>query len=135
MVVLALDYGEKRLGLAITSDEQTTLPLARLSYQNESELLRRLTQVCQEYQVGRLVVGLPLTAAGAVGEAAQRIVRFARKLGCKLNLPVSFVNERLTTYAAQQKSKDLKQQGIKEPPTDDSLAAQFILQDYLESLK
>jgi putative pre-16S rRNA nuclease len=101
--VLAIDYGRRRIGLAL-SDELGLLaqPLETLERRNRQSDLRRLSELVRKRGVQRLLVGLPLRLDGAAGEMAEEAARFALRLGKQLRLPVELVDERLTSWEAEQ---------------------------------
>jgi len=130
--ILAVDYGRKRIGLAL-SDElgvtaQPLLTLVRTNYRND---LRRLREICREHSVGRIIVGHPLHMTGAAGEMAAEAERFSIRLRKNLGLPVELVDERLTTWAAEQIAAETKPSRNKKQPLD-AVAAAVLLRDYLE---
>lgn len=143
--VLAIDYGRKRLGLAL-SDELgvTARPLATLPRTNRRDDLRRIRLLAREHQVRCIVVGLPLRLDGTTGEMALEAKRFATRLAQNLGLPVELADERLTSWEAGQtplngrrgRAKAKSDAGAgnrvsaKNAPRDD-VAAALILRDYL----
>src|SRR5215472_10370836 len=102
-VVLAIDYGKKRLGLAL-SDELgvTTRPLATWSRTNRRHDLARLRDLARQNAVRRIVVGLPLHLDGAKSEMSREAEAFAARVEKALGLPVELVDERLSSWEAQQ---------------------------------
>ncbi len=137
--VLAIDYGHKRFGLAI-SDELgvTSRPLSTFARTNRRDDLRRLRLLAREHGVRRIVVGLPLRLDGAESEMAAEATRFAARLTQHLGLPVELADERLTSWEASQyapaKSRAHGEQRKSEKrATRDDIAAAIILRDYLAS--
>jgi putative holliday junction resolvase len=134
--VLAIDYGRKRFGLAI-SDELgvTSRPLATLARTNRRDDLRRIRLLARENEVRCIVVGLPLRLDGAAGEMAAEATLFAKRLVQHLGLPVEMADERLTSWEAAErasaKSRDHGKPG--KHATRDEVAAAIILRDYLAS--
>ena len=126
MRYLALDLGERRIGLAVGDDEAgvaRALPsLQRRTREGDLEVLRR---VIRDEGVQTLLIGLPLTLRGEEGPQAGRIREQAERLRTGLGLPLEFLDERLTTRAAARyrtgKRFDL-----------DSAAAALLLQDRLD---
>ena len=151
---LAIDYGRRRLGLAV-SDEQRTLakPLETLERVNRRYDLSRLRQTVREHAVTQVVVGLPLRLDGTEGEMADEARDFAARMEKSLHLPVALVDERLTSWEAQEERKAMagRPRGPAEhqssrrgkhpvaapskahraPDGVDSLAAALILEEYL----
>ena len=136
--ILAIDYGRKRLGLAISDPLRLTArPLATWIRLNRGHDLARLRRLCREYEVSLIVVGWPLQLAGTRGEMAAEAVRFAERVRAHLGIPAELVDERLSSWEAEQtltetaggksRSRNRKRQSL------DELAAAVILRDYLRS--
>jgi putative Holliday junction resolvase len=130
--VLALDIGAKRVGVAVSDEMRLTVrPLAALRGTNWKQLVKALSELCEEFDVRQVVLGLPLRLDGDEGDAAAEVRRVARKLELTLNLPVSFQDERLTSKTAEAA---LRREGLGEREIlakADSEAAAIILRDYL----
>jgi putative transcription antitermination factor YqgF len=101
--ILAIDYGHKRFGLAV-SDELglTARPLATMARTNRRDDLRRLRLLAREHGVRCIVVGLPLRLDGSESEMALEARSFATRVARNLGLPVELVDERLTSWEAAQ---------------------------------
>jgi putative Holliday junction resolvase len=101
---LGVDFGEKRIGLA-TSDASGLLATPRLSIRRQSDeaAIEAIAAFCREEEVEGIVLGLPRQRDGAESPVAPRVRAFARRLGLRLELPVAFVNEHLTTAEARQR--------------------------------
>lgn len=121
--VLALDHGSARCGCAV-SDPTGTLarPLASVERPDTRAGIRRLVELVSEHEVARLVVGLPLTLAGAEGEQAERARSFAGVLADAVDVPVELHDERLTTRLAERTGGSAD---------SDSRAAAHLLEGYL----
>jgi putative holliday junction resolvase len=138
--ILAIDYGRKRFGLAI-SDElgMTSRPLATLPRTNRRDDLRRIRLLARENEVRCIVVGLPLRLDGGINEMAKEATQFARRLAQHIGLPVEMADERLTSWEAgalraETSAKSARRRtGLKTTgrPTHDDVAAAVILRDYL----
>jgi putative Holliday junction resolvase len=133
--ILAIDYGQKRLGLAI-SDEMglTARPLATLERVNRRDDLRRLREIVRKNDVRRIVVGQPLHLDGAQSEMAEEAARFAARIQKALGLPVELADERLSSWEAEQV---MAETGTKKRGRGrrDQVAAAVILRDYLARAK
>lgn len=133
--VLAIDYGRKRIGLAISDPLRFTAgPLKVFLRTNRQEDIRRLRELCREHEVRRIVVGYPLSIDGSKSEMTEEAARFASRVEKNLGIPVELVDERLTSWeAAQVASPSHSQQskGAAGNPLDD-IAAAIILREYLE---
>jgi putative pre-16S rRNA nuclease len=130
--ILAIDYGRKRIGLAI-SDETGLIacPLATLVRSNRRHDLRRLKEVCSRNEVGLIVVGLPLHIGGETGEMAEEAARFGARLEKELRVRVVMLDERLTSWEAGQTRAESGATRSKKHKGLDSLAAAVLLRDYL----
>ncbi|MGH9793254.1 MAG: Holliday junction resolvase RuvX [Candidatus Acidiferrales bacterium] len=130
--ILAVDYGRKRIGLAI-SDEKglTARPLATLTRTNRRNDLRRLREIAREHGVARILVGHPLNLDGTAGEMAAEAARFAGRIRKELGLPVELADERLSTWEAEQMHGARPRRRQRQAPVD-AVAAAVILRDYLE---
>jgi putative Holliday junction resolvase len=129
--VLGIDFGEKRLGLAL-SDESRTLasPLAVYERKDLQSDLRFLSDLILRYQI--TVLGLPLNMDGSLGPKAQQVLEFKRALEESLKLPVHTFDERLTTAEAERALLEANMSRRKRKAKRDALAAVLILQGYLQ---
>jgi putative Holliday junction resolvase len=101
--VLAIDYGRRRLGLAVSDElRKVARPLETLERENRQHDLSRLRKVVREHGVAQIVVGLPLRLDGTPGEMAEEARAFAARMGKALRLPVALVDERLTSWEAEE---------------------------------
>lgn len=122
MRVLGLDYGAKRVGVAV-SDESLTLA-RELGIFSPQELLTSLPELVRKHEVSILVLGWPLNMSGQETEKTRQVRAFARRLERAVGLPVEPVDERLTTAMAHRLPGGKQR--------TDSLAAQIILQVWLD---
>jgi putative Holliday junction resolvase len=101
--ILALDFGDARCGCAL-SDPTGTLatPIGAVERPSSRKGLARLAEIATEYDVERVVVGLPLTLAGEEGQQASATREFAARLGELVSVPVDMHDERLTTRQAER---------------------------------
>ena len=135
MRLMGLDLGALTLGVAL-SDPSGTLATGIETIRRDSEnklreTLRRLEQICRDNEVTLIVLGLPLSMDGRISERAEKTLAFAKKLEARLSLPVVMQDERLTSVEAEQimVEQGLDRKEIKKRV--DTLAAEIILQDYL----
>jgi len=130
---LGIDFGEKRIGLAISDpDGRLAVPLATLERRNDRSALRQIAEIAAREGVGRLVLGEPVDLFGNRGPVAERVRRFGEKLAGLTGLPVEWVDEALTSVEAAHR---LRQAGVdtrREPGKIDAVAAQILLQDALD---
>ena len=133
--ILAVDWGERRIGLALSDETQTiAAPLGTLTRRTGKRfpMPAFLEHLAAHRPVG-LVVGLPLTPAGGDGPAAVAARELAVQLGARTYLPVVLVDERMTTARAHAaiREQDGSARGRREEV--DALAAAILLQHYLET--
>lgn len=134
MRVLALDLGEKRTGVAI-SDAGGLLasPLTTIYRKSFSEDFDAVKELVVEYDVGRLVVGVPLSLSGRAGPQARQTEEYALALSKSIRIPVTMVDERYSTSEAERKLKEAGVRPSRERDRVDAAAAAIILQSYLDS--
>jgi putative holliday junction resolvase len=134
--VLAIDYGRRRIGLAL-SDELgvTARPLATIVRVNRETDFRRLRQICREYSVTYIIVGHPLRLNGEAGEMAGEAARFARKLRKETGLETELIDERLSSWEAEQTMGETQSGRAGKPSPLDEIAAAILLRDYLDRRK
>lgn len=130
--LLALDLGEKRVGVAVSDELQLTVrPLPYLRRTNWKQLLVAVAELLQRFDARALVIGLPLGPEGTEGEAAGYALRLARNFELSLKVPVFLQDERLTSREAEER---LRAEGLRDEilrERVDSEAAAVILRDYL----
>jgi putative Holliday junction resolvase len=129
---MALDVGEKRVGVAV-SDETGTLATPRdpLLRRDLAHDLARIRSLGEELQVRRIVVGWPISLNGTVGPQAQRVEAFVEHLRQAVAWPVELVDERFTTRAAERILLDQNVRRRRRRELRDGLAAAGILETYL----
>ena len=132
--VLGVDFGQARIGVAI-SDELgmlahpvETIPGARIDV-----AAKRVAEIARERDVERVVIGMPRHMNGEMGAAAAEATAFADKLRPLLRCPITMWDERLSTTAANRALRDAGQKTRKTRGIVDQVAAQMILQGYLDS--
>jgi putative Holliday junction resolvase len=132
---LGIDYGTKRIGLALADELGIALPLGTIPGVDFPGWIEEMKQVVNERKVEELVVGYPIHMDGVVGKRAKEVDTFISELMEKISLPVHRVDERLTSVAAAE-SIQWKPKGKKgRKPADgriDATAASLILRDFLE---
>lgn len=154
---LGLDVGDKRTGVAI-SDPGGILatPLAVLASRDEDALVTEIFKLVEQYEAGRIVVGLPRRLSGELGEQANKVIVFAEKLSWRAKqtgisqLDVQLWDERLSTRAAERLKADVGGKGSTLPSRArrgarkrssspkaevDAIAAALVLQGFLDSLR
>ena len=131
---LGIDYGEARVGIAITDELNITAQGLETIKRNNSDkiVLKRLDEILEQYQVDTLVVGLPITLKGTKSERTIKTEEFIHKLKCKYNkLTIETVDERLTTVEAHKTMNMLSVNKNKKRDIVDTIAAVYILEAYI----
>jgi len=132
--ILALDYGSRRIGLAVTDElgltAQGLATLRRTNKRNDFDHLRR---TIKGYGVGEIVVGLPLRMSGETGTQSEKVLEFAEELRRRFKLPVHLFDERLTSVEANRVLDEGEVGLRRRREVVDQLAAVLILQAFLGS--
>lgn len=135
MRVLALDVGDRRIGVALSDPTgliaSPLLTIYRTAERKDHETIRNLVA---EHGVELVVVGLPATLRGEIGRQAERVLRFGNRLAEAITVPVVFWDERHSTVDAEQivRSREGNRGRRQRVPVDD-VAAAVVLQSYLDS--
>jgi len=131
---LGLDIGDRRTGVAI-SDAQGLIafPLSVIDQKNEEAAIAEVIRLAQEYQVERIVVGLPYSLDGGIGRQAEKVKGFSEKLGQRISIDVQLWDERLSSVAAERSMIEAGTKRGKRKHQRDAVAAAFILQGFLDS--
>src|SRR5262249_55230939 len=132
--LLGIDYGSKRVGLALSNPEQTiATPLDTYLRRDEKQDERYLAQIAQKHRIAGLVVGLPVHMSGDEGEKAREARAFGQWVASATGRPVVFHDERYTTALADEHLRAAHLTPKKRQALRDRLAAQVLLQSFLES--
>ena len=138
MRILGIDYGETRVGIAITDGLNITVQGLGTIQRNNSDkvILRKLDEILEEYEVDTIVVGMPLNMDGSISERAKITQEFVHKLKCKYNkIKIETIDERLTTVAAHRTMNFLDVNKHKKKNIVDTISAEYILETYLNKIK
>jgi putative holliday junction resolvase len=132
--VLAFDFGEKRIGVAV-GEWETRLahPIETIAGEANAPRFARIGELIAEWRPIALVVGLPMDMDGEEHDMSRRCRRFANQLNGRFGLPVSLVDERLTSVEAERRLRESGLAVRDNKAAVDSLAAQEILQDYFST--
>jgi putative Holliday junction resolvase len=132
--VMALDLGEKRIGIAM-SDSTCLIatPFAVISRKSRAEDIDRYNRLIEEQRVGLLVVGLPIPLSGVEGQRAAWVRDYTTALAGELTVPVVLWDESLTTKEAESALRAQGRRGKKMKDRVDAVAAALILQSYLDA--
>jgi putative Holliday junction resolvase len=134
MRTLAIDYGSKRIGLAL-SDPTGTLarPLPFLPAKADAKLAREIAELARREQAALILLGLPRHMNGSPGEAAAAVQAFAAILGKATTVPVRLVDERLSTVQASRQLREAGRDARAQRGLIDSEAAAVLLQGHLDA--
>jgi putative Holliday junction resolvase len=134
MRVLALDYGSRRIGVAL-SDPTGTLarPLPFLESQSDARLARQVAALATREEAALILLGLPRKMDGTLGEAAGKVELFAVALRSATSIPVKLVDERLSTVQASRQLQEAGKDARAQKSKIDSEAAAVLLQSYLDA--
>lgn len=134
MRYLAIDLGSRRIGLAISDQLQTLAsPLGVL--RPGPQLVDQVGRIIKEQSVGAVVVGLPLNMDGTEGPQAKKVREFAEVLARRIDVPIYLQDERLTSFAAEERLGDWPLSRAKKQVRVDAVAAAEILEAFLERLR
>jgi putative holliday junction resolvase len=133
--IMALDYGERRIGVALSDPDgifaQPLLCLDRRKLPGK-KLWSRIASLVREHAVERLVLGLPLHMDGRQGEQAAEVKVFGERLAQQTGLPVEYVDERWTTLEAERAMRELGVRRARASGQLDATAAALLLRTFLE---
>lgn len=135
MRVLSIDYGDSRVGIAITDELNITVQgLTTIHhYKNDKIVLAKLDEIFEQYNISTIVVGMPLNMDGSKTERAEITEKFIHKLKCKYNkMKIESIDERLTTVQAHKTMQELNIKGKNKKNIVDTISAEYILEAYLK---
>jgi putative Holliday junction resolvase len=135
MRMLGLDYGQRRIGVAVSDDlGMTARGVATVARKNRNADVEVIAELAMRHGVGKIVIGYPLRLDGSEGIQCEKVDRFVRRLEARLSLPVIRRDEAFSTKEAEEV---LRQTGVpleKRREAVDRVAASIILQGYLDAL-
>lgn len=135
MKLLGLDYGDRRIGVAVSDIFGWTAQGIEVVQRREDDShLRRIAELSALHEIGEVVVGLPKNMNGTIGPRGELCIEFAESLRERLGLPVHLWDERLTTVSAERTLLEADVSRKKRKQVVDKIAAGLILQNYLDSI-
>ncbi|MCD6133853.1 MAG: Holliday junction resolvase RuvX [Deltaproteobacteria bacterium] len=135
MRIMGIDYGDKRVGIAI-SDPMNIIATGLATFKNEKGLYKKIETMVKEHNVGTVVVGMPINMDDTCGFRAEITKAFVEKLKKILKgIKITTWDERLSTSFSLRVLSEASVKGKKKKETVDKIAAAFILQGYLDSVK
>lgn len=138
MRILGIDYGDSRVGIAVTDALGITVQgLETITHNgNDKVLLKRLDEILEQYPCEKIVVGMPYNMDGTKTDRAEVTEKFIHKLRCKYNkIEIDTMDERLTTVAAHKTMNFLDVNKHKKRGIVDTISAVYILEMYVEKNK
>ena len=133
--IMAFDFGEKRIGVAVgESMLKVAHPLTTINAEQNELKFAQIANIVQEWRPSLLVVGLPMHMDGEAHLMTHLSKKFAQRLEGRFNLPVMMIDERLSSTEAAQNLNAAGVSGIKQKAMLDAVAAQTILQSYFDNL-
>lgn len=133
MAILGLDVGEKRIGVAL-AQERVAIPLTVIERSGTKDDLEKVFVLAHKHGVERIVVGLPRSLDGGIGQQAERTLAFVRELSQCTDVPVDTWDERLSTVSAERLLLDSGMKRERRKARRDAMAAAIILQSYVDSI-
>lgn len=136
MIILSVDYGDKRTGIAVCDKfEMLASPVCVLTEWNAETLADKIISIANEKKAEEIVVGLPRNMDGSKGFRADACEALGELLKEKSTIPIKFWDERLTTVSAHRILSVNNVRGKKRKAVVDAVAAEIILQNYIDSRK
>ena len=136
MIILSVDYGDARTGIAVCDRMQILAsPVTVINQSYEPKVIAQIKGLAQKHGAERIVVGLPKNMDGSQGERAQKCRAFAERLGEETGIETVLWDERLTTVSAHRALNVTNVTGKKRKDIVDAVSAVMILEDYLASQK
>jgi putative Holliday junction resolvase len=133
---LGLDIGDRRIGVALSDPEGwLASPLTIINRSDTTTDIKAITDIVDQNHVGQIIVGLPLSMNGGLGQQADKVQEFTKELISRTDIPVDFRDERLTTVSAQRLMRAAGSSKNKRKTPDDAIAATLILQGYLDETR
>ncbi len=127
-----IDYGKRRIGIAITDENQVmVLPLKVITIRSMQDGVQQIAKLLSEYSLDSIVIGLPLNMDGSEGPRVAEVKRFTSILAPLFDIPIHFEDERLSSMEAESRLIERNMSRKKRSKVLDAVAAQVILQSFL----
>lgn len=135
MRILGLDVGQKTIGVAISDPLGFTAQgITTIRRTKKVEDVKAVKEICDNYNVEKIIVGLPKNMNGSIGFAGEKIMEFSELLKEEIKIELEFWDERLTTVAAHRAMLEADLSRSKRKKIVDKIAATYILQGYLDRI-
>lgn len=136
MIIMSIDYGKARTGLAICDkEEMLAFPLDVINEKNPEVLCEKISKKISENKIEKVIFGLPKNMDGSLGESAQKVKEVAEILRSKIGIEIDFWDERQTTVSAHAYLNTTNTRGKKRKSIIDAVSAVIILENYLNYRK
>lgn len=134
--IIGLDYGEKRIGIALADPLGITAqPFRTITGTSERDKIKQISSMVQDLNVQKIVIGFPLTLRGSKGKSAKRVEEFAKKLSCKVSAVIVYWDERFTSVQARRVLHQMNKKASRQKEKVDLIASVILLQSYLDHCK
>jgi len=135
MKILGIDYGQKRIGLALSDPSNMVAQSLKVLKRNGTrKLLGEIKAVVDQNKIERIIIGLPKNMNGSLGEKGNEVLAFVKILEKVVKVPIVTWDERLTTVSAEKVLRQAELSRKKRKDILDKLSACIILQNYLDSI-
>ena len=131
MRYLAIDYGNRRTGLAVC-DPSETIASPLTVYETNKNLIQKIQELIEKENIKSIVLGLPLNMDNTKGPQARRTIGFSKELQAQIEIPIHFQDERLSSYTAREKMAEAELTKKKKKKRLDAVAAAQILEAFLD---
>ncbi|MCX6174266.1 MAG: Holliday junction resolvase RuvX [Ignavibacteriales bacterium] len=134
--ILAIDYGTKRIGLAVT-DPLNIFAYPLITLLNDSKFIERLKNIIDEYHIVKIILGYPLKESGAESTSSLSVLKFKTELENKIDLQIELIDERYSSSIARERiiQSVVSKKKRRDKSLLDKNAAAVILEDYLNTVK
>ncbi len=134
MRILGLDIGNKNIGVAISDPEEILAsPSGTIKRNNDQEAINTIIKYINDYDIKRVVIGIPYSLSGTISSQAENVIAFKEKLSENTGIDIYMQDERLSTVAAENLLAEAGISGKRRKERIDAAAAAYILQGYLDS--
>lgn len=134
-MILGIDYGASRTGFAISENGLIAGTLETFAEKNMNKVAEHAAELVLKHNIDKVVVGLPKNMDGSIGDSGKKAKRLAKLIKELTGVKIILWDERLTTVSAHNLMNETNVRGQKRKDSVDKIAAAFILQSYLDSLK
>ena len=134
-MILGIDYGDSRTGFAVSENGLIAGTLETFAEKNMNKVAEHAAELVMKHKIERIVVGLPKNMDGSIGGSGKKAKRLAKMIKELTGVKIILWDERLTTVSAHNLMNETNVRGQKRKDSVDKIAAAFILQSYLDSLK